>query len=193
MKTICVDIDDTLNNFTEVLKETEVIYDDYRRLDRETFDKYLNCIKNNKPPEDNDKFSDFDWMYHKVHEHCYKLANARPDAIKFMQWLKTNDWQIFILTYRDLRSSLNDTKEWLRDNRIPYDYIFSAMEKPVFCRLWKIDYLIDDSLASMVTSTGLGVKLYYPITDTNRKFMEKANAFGFTSFDELYNEFEVAY
>ena len=47
MKTIAVDLDDTLNNFTETIRLTQFEYDESFAVSRATFDEYLERVRSN--------------------------------------------------------------------------------------------------------------------------------------------------
>ena len=189
MKTIAIDIDDTLNNFSEVLRDIEIDYANFRYIDKPTFDTWLKAVKENSFNEELVKIQEFNSFYAHVHKQCYPLAKAKTDAAKFVQWLKANNWRIVILTYRDLRGIANNTKKWLIDNQIPFDYLFSADNKVLFCKIWDIKYLIDDSLFNIINAPLNNINMYYPITKDTVGIDN--NAVGFFNFDELYKEFEV--
>lgn len=188
-KVIAVDIDDTLNNFSETLKNISLKHKDYDWLykDKTEFNKMITKVKNNDFTDDEYKTLKIKQFITLVHQEVYLQAKARPDAIKFMQWLKSNNWKIIILTYRDLRKIFSETKEWFAKYHIPYDYFFSAGNKLVFCGIWKIRYLIDDNPVNIVSGPPLGINTYYPINDVNRALKTKdIKAIGFDKFDELY-------
>lgn len=188
MKTVAIDIDDTLNNFSEILGKLEIKQTDYDYIEPEKFDEYVDIIKNEKPFDGN-KYKFMRGFKNDVHRKCYEIAEARPDAVKFMNWLKENNWRIVILTYRDLRYSLEITKEWLRKNNMPYDYIFGADNKSLFCKAWTIKHFIDDEIINLISAPAYEINMYYPINDKNRNCETKA--MGFNNYSELYSEFGV--
>ncbi|MEG6584188.1 5' nucleotidase, NT5C type [Dendrosporobacter sp. 1207_IL3150] len=183
-KYIAVDIDDTLNLFTEALEQLEVNYDDYSYLgiDRDTFKNYLDLIKKQEILK-KDHINKFDRLHYDLHKETYKIAEVKPDAPEFMQWLKKQGYTIVILTYRDLRHCIDDTRAWLKKHRIPYDYIFNTDNKVSFCKVWKIPILIDDSPSNVVAAPEFNIKMFYPITKFNCEIETKAK--GFTKFEEV--------
>lgn len=188
-KVIAIDIDDTLNNFTETLEKLKVKYKDYKWLydDEEQFNKDIAKIKNNGFNKEDFKDSKYSNLYYSLHQEVYIKAKARQDAIKFMKWLKRNNWKILILTYRDLRYVLKDTKDWFNKYKIPYDYFFHTNNKVIFCGIWKIKYLIDDNPYNIVGAPGNGINMFYPIIKNNEELVSKpTGSTPFNSFDELY-------
>lgn len=185
-KVIAVDIDDTLNYFTEALEQLAVNYDDYSYLgiDRDTFDKYVDLIKKQEGLE-RDYINEFDRLSYDLHRKVYKIAEVKPDAPMFMQWLKKQGWTIVLLTYRDLRHCIDDTREWMKKHRIPYDYIFHADNKVVFCKTWKIPILIDDAPVNIFAAPKQGIKMFYPITKFNQNTENMEEAKGFNKFVEV--------
>jgi len=189
MKYIAIDIDDTLNNFSETLKTSEFTYED-----QDIYNKYIAKVKNDVIDEGNNELMN---LRHSIHLQCYKLAKLKPGALDFMQWLKyQKGYTIVLLTYRDLRYCIDDTKAWLKANRLPYDYIFKADNKIVFCNIWKIPILIDDAKVNIISS-GVDdyLQLYYPICTHNENFVTEWTAYdedftlgntkGFHNFEEV--------
>lgn len=176
-------MDDTLNNYSEVLEKTEFPYDESYRLTPENFHKYLAHIKSGEQDHGELLCTEYSYFKIKIQIQCHHLAQAKPDAIDFMQWLKANDWRIIICTYRDLRRT-DYTQQWLRDNRIPYDHIFCVHNKIVFCRMWGIEHLIDDEPVNILYGATYGVNVYYPLMEKHQD-MPIAGARGFRSFEEV--------
>lgn len=184
MKVIAVDIDDVLNNFSDTLANSTFQYSDSYGLSCEEFDNYLRLVKSNDSAESEfltNKFSDFRY---RIHEQCYCLAQAKPDGVAFIQWLKNNGWKVVICTKRNLRLAGEGTKKWLQENNIPYDYLAMALNKIVFCKLWEIPYLIDDDILNIIHGELYGIRVYYPImVKHNSTFPQTAK--GFTLFEEI--------
>ena len=184
IKTIAVDLDDTLNNFTVILKQTEFKYDNSYGLTQEEFNQYIHKLQN-KEKDDNELMSTkYSYFRYNIHEQCHKRAIARPDGIEFMQWLRKNNWRIVICTYRDLRKANDYTKEWLNANHIPWDYVMGARNKIVFCKLWGIKHLVDDDNFNISYGESYGVNVYYPIL-TQYNGIQQTSGRGFNAFDEV--------
>ena len=184
MKVIAVDIDNVLNNFSDTLAKSSFTFKDSYGLSLEEFDNYLDLVKHDVFAESEfltTKFSDF---RHRIHEQCYPLAQANPDGVQFMHWLKANDWKIVICTKRNLRLTGECTKKWLQDNHIPYDYLITALNKIVFCKLWGIPYLIDDDLLNITYGERYGIQIYYPLMAKHSSVVSQT-AKGFTRFEEI--------
>jgi hypothetical protein len=153
-------------------------------LSNERFDSYLYDIKQNKTVGSPLLVTEFSYFRYRIHEQCHQLATARPDGIRFMQWLRENNWKIIICTHRDLRLASAYTKRWLENNAIPFDYLFTAINKIVFCNLWKIPYLIDDAEFNLIYGAQYGVTVYYPIMEKH-KAVAQNTARGFSRFGEV--------
>ncbi|MDR3560312.1 MAG: hypothetical protein P4N59_02560 [Negativicutes bacterium] len=139
----------------------------------------------NKERDDNDLLStEFAYFRYNIYEQCHKRSLAKPDGIKFMQWLKANHWRIVICTSRDLRKASHYTKEWLHANHIPWDHLFSAQNKIVFCKLWGIQHLVDDNNFNILHGGQYGISVYYPIM-SHHQGLQSTAARGFTTFDEV--------
>ena len=184
MKTIAVDLDDTLNNFTHTLWETHFAYHERYAVKPAVFDAYLGQLRTQPQAVEELLSTEFAYFRAKIHLECYRRAQARADGIAFMQWLKREGWRIVICTHRDLRTSYDATKAWLTANGIPYHYIFRAGNKIVFCKLWGIDILVDDNLFNILYGGQYGVRVFYPVNHENRQ-AQGQGARGFESFDEV--------
>ena len=182
--TIAVDLDDTLNDFTETLSKSPFPYDEAYALPEETFHGYLGKVRLNAPEPGDLQSTKYTFFRYKIHEHCYRMAGARADGVEFMRWLRRNGWRIVICTYRDLRRANDGTRKWLKENDIPFDYLFMALNKIVFCKVWGIGHLVDDDEFNIVHGETYGVKVYYPITAKHASPPARG-ARGFHSFDEV--------
>ncbi len=182
-KMIAVDIDDTLNDFTTTLSKSPFPYSPKYSLPETTFNRYLTRIRNAAPEPSDLLSTEYSFFRYKIHEECYRLATARADGVAFMQWLKRSHWQIFICTHRDLRRAHDCTRSWLSDNGIPFDYLFTALNKIVFCRAWHISHLVDDDADSIAYGPSYGVMVFHPISGQDRAATTSAG--GFRTFDEV--------
>jgi len=162
LPTIAVDLDDTLNNFTEVLQRTEWVRDDTHALSEEVFQDYLAKVRAGSPGEGGLLSTAYSFFRYKIHQECYRRAEARPDGIAFLRWLRQHNWRIVICTQRDLRRAQDCTRRWLRDHEIPFDHLFMAGNKIVFCRLWGIAHLVDNDGFNITHGEAHGVSVYYP-------------------------------
>jgi hypothetical protein len=184
LRTIAVDLDDTLNNFTQTLWETPFAYHERYAVEPATFDAYLDRLRMQPHAVEALLSTEFAYFRAKIHLECYRLAQARPDGIDFMRWLKREGWRIVICTQRDLRTAYEVTQTWLLDNGIPFDYIFRAGNKIVFCKLWGIDVLVDDNMFNIRYGGQYGVRVFHPVTDENRQ-VRGEGARAFETFDQI--------
>jgi uncharacterized HAD superfamily protein len=184
VKIIAVDLDDTLNNFTQTLRETPFPYHSDYNVTPAAFDEYLERLRTKPDFVESLLSTEFSYFRAKIHLECYRRAQARTDGLAFMRWLKREGWHIVICTHRDLRTSYDATKAWLDENQIPFDHIFRAGNKIMFCRLWGIEILIDDNLFNILYGGQYGVRVFYPLTEENRGSYGPP-AQGFDTFDQL--------
>jgi hypothetical protein len=182
-KVIAVDIDDTLNDFTQTLRRTPFPYHPRYALPEATFHEYLAGIRDGAPEPSDLLSTAYLALRFKIHEECYRIAIARADGVEFMKWLRDDDWRIVICTRRDLRRVGDSTKEWLAAHRIPFDYMFSALNKIAFCRAWHISLLVDDEANSIEFGPRYGVRVFYPASAHGPA--APAGARGFGVFDEV--------
>lgn len=184
-KVIAVDLDDTLNNFCEVLQNADFPYEPNPALSRETYDGFLTKIRADHR-EDNPLLSTpYSFLRYRIHERCYGLARAREDGVAFMRWLKQEGWTIVICTRRDLRRAEATTRAWLSANDIPFDHLFMVLNKIVFCKAWRIGHLIDDDVFNVTYSGDYGLNLYYPFMAKHASQRPSEHVRGFHRFDEV--------
>ncbi|MEO6994344.1 MAG: hypothetical protein ABI273_11990 [Lacunisphaera sp.] len=162
MRTIAIDLDDTLNNFEETLQTTTFQHDESYGFSAPVFADYLARLRQHRPGDDELLSTEYSFFKYQIHQQCYERAAARADGIEFVRGLKQDGWRIVICTYRDLRRAQDCTRKWLGDNGIPFDHLFMAGNKIVFCRAWGIEYLVDDDPFNIIQGEKYGVKVFYP-------------------------------
>lgn len=188
MKVIAIDIDNVLNDFDATLANTDFVYNDSYGVSQHDFVQYIAAVKRNEPIATKfltTKYSDF---RSRIHGQCYLLAQARFDGVEFMQWLRKNRWKIIICTKRNLRLAGDPTKQWLANNRIPYDYLVMALNKIVFCKLWQVPYLVDDDPLNVAYGQRYGIQVFYPSAPAdsrNNRTQQAYCARGFSNFEEI--------
>jgi hypothetical protein len=184
-RTIAVDLDDTLNDFTETLKTSPFPYEAAWGLPEATFDRYRDAVRSGAPDEDTLLSTEFSYFRHRIHAQCYQRAQARPDGVAFMRGLRADGWRIVICTHRDLRRVNAGTRAWLAEQGIPFDHLFMALNKIVFCRAWGIAHLVDDDPFNIAHGPDYGVRVYYPIMAKHTQ-PPAPGARGFHTFEEIW-------
>lgn len=183
-RTIVVNLDDTLNDFTETLQHGEFPYDPADSLPQATFERYLQHIRQGKPGPGELFSTEYSYCRFKIHMRCWQLARARPDGVEFMQWLGRNGWRIVVCARRDLRRAHDCTKTWLQDNDIPFDYLFMAADRAVFCNAWGIRHLVDRATVRDAYDGRYDINAYYTI-DPEEPSRTPHSARGFQTFDQV--------
>ena len=183
-KTIAVDIDDTLNNFTPTLRSADFPFDPSYSVSEAAFHAHLPKVRAGHIETSELLSTEYAYFKAQIHQKVYAQGQARPDAVAFMQALRRDGWRIVICTYRDLRRSSEITRRWLDDNRIPFDFLFRANNKVVFCRSWGIEHLVDDDPLNSTHGGLHGVNVYYPLP-APAVVAPHTTARGFTSFEEV--------
>jgi len=183
-RTIAIDLDDTLNNFTETLRHAAYPFTPADGLPEATFHHYLEGIRQDAPEAGDLLSTEYSFLRYKVHAQCYRQARARADGVAFMRWLRRNHWRIVICTQRDLRRAHDDTRAWLAERDIPFDYLFMARNKIVFCKAWGIRHLVDDDGFNLAHGGRYDVNVYYPIMPKHQS-LPAHTARGFRTFEEV--------
>jgi uncharacterized HAD superfamily protein len=185
MKTVAVDLDDTLNDFTQTLETAEFPYDSAYNVAPEKFDTYLEKVRRGESDPNELLSTEYSYFVHKIHAECYRQSQARPGAAEFMQWLRENRWRIVIVTHRDLRRANDVTRQWLRENGMPFDHLFLTLNKLKFCEAWNVRCLVDDHLISLGPQNEPDdVEVFYPIMSKHERLPIQRGR-GFRNFDEL--------
>lgn len=192
-KVIAVDIDNVLNDFDDTLRKIEFPYDKANSSwgsvhhSEEDFVRKLDIIKQQKAELRYDKT--FNAMWNHAHKLAHMQAQVRSGASEFLWYLKQNNYRVIIMTRRDLRYALEYTKNFLKNNNLPYDDMLQSNIKAATCSLWNIPILIDDEIEPIVLSNKLSnpVQVYYPIMDKHKGLAEEPQitAIGYNCFKEL--------
>lgn len=184
MKTIAVDLDDTLNNFSEVLRTAAFAREPDEAVSEEKFRAYLERVRSGEDEDSDLLSSEFTYFRARIHLRCFAQTVPQRDAVGFMQGLRRAGWRIVVCTRRDLRRAHGYTHRWLTDQGIPFDYLFTAGNKIAFCGLWKIPWLVDDDLFSIEHGSRFGVQVFYPAM-AKHAGIDPRGAKGFERFAEL--------
>ena len=184
MKTIAVDLDDTLNDFTATLQGAEFVRGTAHALTEEVFQDYLAKLRRGWDGGGQLVSTEYTFFRYKIHHEVYQRAQPRPDGVLFLRQLRRDGWRIVICTRRDLRRAQEGTRSWLAAHGIPFDDLFMAGNKIVFCRLWGIAHLIDDDPFAIAHGERHGVNVYHPAA-TPAPRREPPAARGFRDFAEI--------
>jgi 5'(3')-deoxyribonucleotidase len=190
MKTIAIDLDDTLNDFSETLRDCVFVRDQTHPISEAVFDDYLAKVRGGAATEGDLLSTEYSFFRYRIHQQCYERARARADGVAFMRWLRRENWRIVICTQRDLRRAQDATRKWLTDNEIPFDYLFTAGNKIVFCKVWGIEHLVDDHPFNIAHGPRFGVNVYFPAKQPSQAFAASTDAAAcparpFSSFEEI--------
>lgn len=162
MKTIAVDLDDTLNDFSEVLRTSEVPREVAGELSAEVFAALLERVRKGEDEGSGLTVTEYTYFRARVHMWCFERAAPRPGAAEFLSALRREGWRIVICTRRDLRRTHAGTRRWLAAQGLPCDYLFTAANKIAFCGLWRIPFLVDDDPFSIEHGGRFGVQVFFP-------------------------------
>ena len=179
-KIIAIDIDNVLNNFSEVLKTAD--FEDGGKPDM--YRKHIDDIR-----RDCWDRKDLDIRYYAryIHQQCYIDAKPVDGAAAFTKALKDKRYTIVIMTHRDLSISWLDTGNWLSGNNIKYDYLTHTANKLSMCKRWGITSLVEKNLNVITDAAHWGIKVYYPMSvDLDTCYRDDNTCvYGFYNFDEV--------
>lgn len=156
---IGIDIDGTINDIHSAILEYGKIYNQ----------SVINgIIKNEKAYRIKDIFN---WD----NKDCYKFKwiiqsdistkiKSRDDVVEALLNLKEKGYKIYIITGRKKNEMIDrdkDTKQWLENNKIPYDkLIFEENNKGIACNKNNVNFFVDDSPKHLNKINKYGIKCY---------------------------------
>lgn len=162
---IGIDIDDTLTDIRDKLKEALIQYAKKIGKYNENEEKYIpdnndgNVIKE-KYNLTHDELRVF---FNEIHDKITKKAKPREGAKEVIDKLKSDGNKIYIITARDYELHDNPyalSKNWLDKNGIKYDkLIVNARDKSKICKEENIELFIDDQLANCIKLDEQGIKV----------------------------------
>lgn len=142
MKKAIIDIDGVLNNYPEIQIE-------FMNKAMNTDFKTLSDIKNTVP-----------YISYRILKESYRAsmykheAIPKPGAKELLEYLRKNNYLIYIVTARQLFKSdmLEKTILWLRNNGLVYDYIYCSIKKDftIFEKFGHVDIVIEDNCDNLV-------------------------------------------
>ena len=153
-RTICVDVDNTLGDYTGALRR--FVYDHFDKAypcpDSREYD-FSRCPRwpfTGKPD-----------TFRKIHSKAvdnglYELEEAYPHAAEALQRLHDAGWRIVIATAR--KDDGGALPVWLADNRIPYDGIYYGPDKLDV----RASVLVDDHPDIIRVGVAAGLRVFKP-------------------------------
>mgnify|MGYP000994289837 CR=1 FL=1 len=141
MKKAIIDIDGVLNNYPQTLI-------DYCNYSLKTNFKTLHEIKSAL------SFIDYRKMKENYINSEFKNdANVKENAVILLNLLKQTGYLIYIITSRDLfkNNQLERTINWLKKNRLIYDYIYCSAKKDftIFEKFGHVDLVVEDNVDNL--------------------------------------------
>ncbi len=124
---IGIDIDDTITKTTELYKEIAL----------KEYPKYKGRIPDGKYTEFRAKYG----------EYIRKNVLLKEDVLEVLNYIKSKGHQIYIVTLRGIDGEyiIEETKSYLKENKIPYDKIIGgAINKGKVAKENNIDLFIED-------------------------------------------------
>ena len=106
------------------------------------------------------------------YENIIKEVRPKTLALKYLNKLKEEGHTIVLITARwetEYIDVVGLTKEWLRENNVPYDkLIVNAENKQIAAKQENLDIFIDDSFKNCQMVSDIGIKTFIMDTRTNR-------------------------
>ena len=185
---IGIDIDDTLTDIRDELKEAALEYAKELGKNVNLSSKYVEDKNNGNAYQEKYGFSyeELKYFLKNIQEEIVKKAKPRQDVVEVIKNLRKDGHKIYIITARD--NEFHDdpyalSKNWLDKNNIQYDkLIVNAREKAKICIKQNIDLFIDDQLANCMKISNENIKV---IRITN--YQEKhGNVVNKASWKDIY-------
>lgn len=156
---IGIDIDGTINDLHSAILKYGKIYN--KEIANGTIkDEKSYKIRDIFNWNDND-YQKFKWI---IQSNISTKIECRDNVVESLLKLKKAGYKIYIVTGRKKNEMLNrdrDTKQWLDNNRIPYDkLIFEENDKGIACYKNKINIFVDDSVKHLNKINKYGIKCY---------------------------------
>lgn len=185
---IGIDIDDTLTDIRDELKEAALEYAKELGKNVNLSSKYVEDKNNGNAYQEKYGFSyeELKYFLKNIQEEIVKKAKPRQDVVEVIKNLRKDGHKIYIITARD--NEFHDdpyalSKNWLDKNNIQYDkLIVNAREKAKICIKQNIDLFIDDQLANCMKISNENIKVIR-ITNYQKKHGNVVNK---ASWKDIY-------
>ncbi len=183
---IGIDIDDTITNSSEVVKEYCYKYDSAYCTDNRLIKSFERIIRG---------FLDDDVVKRFFNDHARNIGNdikIKENAKEVIDKLRSKGNKIFIITARSDKFYENAQKfceEYLKRNNINYDKLITGQTfKIETCKNEKIDLMIDDAIDTCEELAREGIKtiLFNSEININKETSVKR----VDNWNQLYNEIQ---
>lgn len=152
-KVIAVAIDDILNNFSQMLNNAGIIFDN--RIHSMSDPKLKQCL--------------YDYNSGGITaaaDMAMGSAGAVHGCSEALHALISVGWTVVLCTQRDLRFAYSVTVKWLRDNDMTYSYLVQTDDYTDLCRRAGIDILVSCRRAGQCGN----IKLFHSLKDVMQCF-----------------------
>lgn len=163
---IGIDIDDTITNSTEVIREYVIKYDTEYSNSKELVNNLDKIVRGFKGSNIIERF---------FIDHCLEMmgkVKVKEHASEVISNLRKNGNKVFIITARSDKYYGDTTKyiqDYLGKNNIEYDEIIhSQVHKLKACQDNKIDIMFDDAVDTCDTLNKNGIKAYLFTSEINK-------------------------
>lgn len=191
---IGIDIDDTITDTYEVMMNYAQEFT-IEVLGREPIINETNSCPNHLYAQYLHNWEkDEDLRYLELYyENIIKEVKPKTLALKYLNKLREEGHKIVLITARwetDYTDVVGLTKEWLKENNVPYDkLIVNAENKVVAAKQENIDIFIDDSFKNCQMVTDSGIKSFIMDSRVNRN-LDDERIKRVYSWPHFYNVFK---
>lgn len=188
---IGIDIDDTItNSYKEIFEQIGKYYNVNSYYLIEEGYKYEDVSK------DEVNFPDYNNFCRTVVENLLKTVSLKHGAKEMIKKLQEEGNEIILITARDYQefsSPYDLTRQFLKENDIPYDKLYVGIkQKGRFCKEKNIDVLVDDSITHCKSAKENNIPHLLLDNTFNRDNKELDRVYGwYDAYNALHNLKEV--
>ncbi len=184
---IGIDIDDTITNSSEVIKEYCYKYDSIYCNDNRLIKNFENIIRGFLDDEITKKF---------FNDHAVEMGNKikiKDGAKEIIDKLRSEGNKIFIITARSdkfYEDAQKFCEEYLENNNINYDKLITHQTYKIeTCKNENIDLMIDDAIdtCEQLSKEGIKVILFNSDINRNKETQVKRVDNWYQLYDEIQN------
>lgn len=184
MARIAIDIDDTLTNSSQLVKEYALLYDSKYSNEKILINRLDTILRG---------FFDHEAIENFFLDYGMEIANKveiKPNAKEIIDLLRSEGHEIYIITARSdkyYKNSYEFCKNYLNKNSIYFDkLITSKLYKIEACKEENIDIMIDDGVDTCDNLNKEGIKAFLFTSELNKD--KETISQRVSSWNDVYNK-----